>query len=161
MSSIFGGGTSGASEQSQQAQIQANRDALAFIEQQSEQARGDIVPLFGQAQDVLAQGTQGALDVISGGLPAQFDAFQQGNVLAQQQLQSTLPQFQNAILGLPTQFPQQAQTITPDFGFSQGLVAPQVQPAALQPSAISQNPTRTTGELEAILRQALADRRPF
>lgn len=127
-SSIFGGGTSSASEKSADAQRAANAASLAFIKQQSSQARQDAIPLFQSAQDVAALGTQGALDVISGGLGAQLEAQNQGNFLAQQQLADTQPQFQNAILGLPTQQFQPQQAQLPDLSFLQGLQAPTASP---------------------------------
>jgi len=132
MSAIFGGGTTGASEQSQAAQISANAATERFIREQSGQARQDVLNLFPQAQQVGAQGFQGALDVISGGIPQQLGAFQQGNVGAQQITSQTLPQIQNAILGLPVnQGVFTPQEITTDLSFLSGLTVPTVQPADL------------------------------
>lgn len=128
MSSIFGGGTSSASEQSVANQQQANAATQRFIEQQAGQARADVSSLFPGAQQVQAQGAQGALDVIGQGIPAQLQAFQQGNVGAQQALQTTLPQFQAAILGQPVDFSAfQPVDLGFDASFLQGLQAPQIQ----------------------------------
>ena len=135
MTAIFGGGTTGASEQSQAAQIAANAATQRFIEQQSGQARQDVLSLFPQGQQLATQGFQGALDVISGGIPQQLGAFQQGNVGAQQVTGDTLSQVQNAILGLPVnQAVFAPQEITTDLSFLQNLTAPSLQPQAV-PSA--------------------------
>ena len=65
----------------------------------ADQARGELMQLFPAAQENAQAGFQGALDVFGQSLPAQTQAFQQGNVNAQQQLLAGLPQIQNAILG--------------------------------------------------------------
>jgi len=128
MSSIFGGGVSGASQQSQQAQQAANAATQRFIEQRSAEARADILSIFPQAQQLGAQGFQGALDVLGGGIPQQLAAFQQGNIGAQQVTGDTFSQIQNAILGLPVDpsafAPQNIQT---DLSFLSGLTAPGLQ----------------------------------
>lgn len=136
MSAIFGGGTTGASEKSQAAQISANTDTQRFIEQRTAEARADVQRLFPQGQQVATEGFQGALDVISGGIPQQLGAFQQGNVGAQQVTGDTLSQVQNAILGLPVnQAVFAPQEITTDLSFLQNLTAPTVtQPQQLPES---------------------------
>ena len=127
---LLGGGVSSSSAESLAAQQAANAATQRFIEQQAGQARGDISSLFPQAQDVSRQGFQGALDLIGLGVPQQLGAFQQGNVGAQQAISSTLPQIQNAILGLPVDFGQfQPQQLNIDTSFLQGLQAPQIQQA--------------------------------
>lgn len=133
MSSIFGGGVSKASKESQKAQAAANAATQRFIEEKAGLARQDVSSLFPQAQDVSRQGFQGALDLFGQSLPAQADIFQQGNIGAQQQLASTLPQFQRAIMGQPVDFSQfQPQTLSFDPSFLQGQQAPQMQAAAPQ-----------------------------
>lgn len=125
MSTIFGGGTTTASEQSQAAQVSANAATQRFIERQSAQARADVREIFPQAQQLGAEGFQGALDVIGGGLPQRLSAFQQGNVGAQQITGDTLSQVQNAILGLPVdQGAFAPQTIGTDLSFLSDLRAP-------------------------------------
>jgi len=119
-SAIFGGGTSGASEQSQEAQIAANQATERFIREQTGQARQDVLGIFPQAAAAGQRGFEGALNLISQGLPSQVGAFQQGNVGAQNVLAQTLPQIQNAILGLPTQAVSPF-SITPDLGFLQNI----------------------------------------
>ena len=81
---------------------QENRDASqAFIEESVAQARTDLFKLFPQAQETRRIGTQTGLDIFSESIPAQIDLFRSGNVAAQNQLIQGLPQFQNAILGVP------------------------------------------------------------
>jgi hypothetical protein len=79
-------------------QLEANQ---AFIKQQAEKSREDVLPLFDASQASREAGFQGAMDVMGQAVPQQFSTFQQGNVGAQQALLSGLPQMQNAILGLP------------------------------------------------------------
>ncbi|MCK5609380.1 hypothetical protein KAR91_46335 [Candidatus Pacearchaeota archaeon] len=63
------------------------------------QARNDAIPLFQSAQQNALQGFQGALDIFGQTVPQQLQAFQGGNVGAQQALLAGLPQQQAAILG--------------------------------------------------------------
>ena len=76
-----------------------------------------------QAGQAAQQGFQGALNVFGQALPQQAQAFQGGNVAAQQQLLAGLPQIQNAILGgnvdLSGLQPFQAQQPTFDFAQQQ------------------------------------------
>jgi hypothetical protein len=59
-----------------------------------------------------AQGFQGAMDVFNQAVPQQMQAFQQGNMGAQNALLAGAPQFQNAILGGPVDYSQmQAQQL--------------------------------------------------
>lgn len=76
----------------------------AFIEKQIEKSRGDIFKLFPSVQDSLQQGVQAGLDVTQQAFPVQLAAFQKGNVGAQEQLISGLPQMNNAILGMPIDY---------------------------------------------------------
>lgn len=100
MSSIFGGGTSGASERSLEAVMAENQRRQQFIEEQAGLARGDVLGLIG------------------GGLPSQIDVFQSGNVAAQEALLAGLPQFQAAILGQPTDLSAlQPRRLDVDLGF--------------------------------------------
>lgn len=112
----FFGGAEKKAAKSQQKGIERGIEAT---ERAAEQARGDLSRLFPQARQESNQGFQGALDVFAQSLPAQTQAFQQGNVGAQQQLLAGLPQFQNAILGNQVDFSQMQpfQVQTPDLGF--------------------------------------------
>ena len=65
--------------------------------QSKNRARQDLELLFPQAQQSANQGFQSALDVFGQSVPAQSNAFQQGNIGAQQAILSGLPQIQNAL----------------------------------------------------------------
>ncbi len=73
----------------------------AFIEKQMNQARGDLFKLYPSIQDSNQKGLQAGLDIYRQTVPYQLQAFQQGNVGAQNQILRGLPQAQNAILGRP------------------------------------------------------------
>ena len=80
-------------------QQKASDAAAAQTKQATEQARADINRLFPQAQQAGQQGFQGAMDVFNQSINPQMQAFQGGNVAAQNQILAGLPQMQNAILG--------------------------------------------------------------
>jgi hypothetical protein len=93
---------------------QQTAEARAFTEQQQAQARADLQHLFPQAQQRQQQGFQGALDAFKTTLPAQTQAFSQGNQQAQGTIAAGLPQIQRALLGLSNDFSGlQAQNIQP------------------------------------------------
>mgnify|MGYP000929291669 CR=1 FL=1 len=128
---FFGGAEKDAAK-AQQKGIEAGIDAT---KQAVAEAKAQINQLYPQAQQSLNQGYQGALDVFGQALPAQMQAFQQGNQQGQQTLFNSLPQIQNALLGGSLDFsqfaPQQQQM--PDTSFFQQQLpqfgqAPQQQP---------------------------------
>lgn len=134
---LFGGTDTSA----QQGTIEQNEATRRFIEQQGRLARSDVLSLFPGADINRNLGFQGALDVFGQTIPQQFGALQQGNVGAQEAILAGLPQFQNAILGLPTDLSGlQPQTINIDTGFAQQqlpgftptdqLIQPQPAPTA-------------------------------
>ncbi len=108
-STVFGGGATRASKQGQEAVIANNLRIQQDLEQREQQSRQDILALLG------------------GSIPAQLQAFQGGNVAAQGIVGQTLPQFQNALLGLPVDFStfQQPQTLPADISFLQNFQQPQ------------------------------------
>ena len=73
----------------------------AFIREQLAQGREDAFRLFSDAQNSRRAGIGAGLDLVRQNFPQQLNAFQQGNMGAQQQLINALPQIQNAILGAP------------------------------------------------------------
>jgi len=77
-------------------------ESQAFIERQGEQGREDVLRLAPLAEESRLKGFEGALDVFSQALPQQFQAFQGGNVGAQQIQLAGLDQQKRALLGLPT-----------------------------------------------------------
>jgi hypothetical protein len=94
------------------------------------QARGDALALAPGGFDARSLGTQGALDVFGQTIPQQLSAFQQGNMGAQQALLGGMPQFQNAIMGLPVDYgAMQPRAVQYDPSFAQQQV-PQFQSIA-------------------------------
>jgi len=80
---------------------EGQQEALGVTTAATAQARGDINRLFGQGRIAQRQGFGQALDLL-GQTPEQVrDPFQQGNVLAQEQVGRGLGQVRNAILGSP------------------------------------------------------------
>lgn len=89
-------------KESVKSQERQREESQQFIKDQVEQARGDLFRLFPQAQESRRLGAQAGLDLFGEVIPQQLQAFQGGNVAAQEALIQGLPQFQNAILGQPT-----------------------------------------------------------
>lgn len=113
---IFGGRDTSA----QELQAAANREATRRIDVGTQQARQDILGLFPQGDIQRNLGFQGALDVFGQTIPAQTAAFQAGNIGAQQNLLTGLPQFQQAILGGPVDLSAlQPTTVPAPTGFAQ------------------------------------------
>ena len=134
---LFGG----TDKSSLKAQQQANVGTQQFIEQQGAQARGDVLALQPGVEQNRQLGQQAALDVLGQTIPQQFSTFQQGNVGAQSALLAGLPQFQNAILGLPTDLSgMQPQAIQFDPSFAQQQVPQFVSSADLLAQAQPQAP---------------------
>jgi len=122
----------GAEKKAAQAQQKGIERGIETTEAATEQARQDLFKLFPAAQQNAQLGFQGALDIFGQSLPAQTDAFQQGNVGAQQQLLAGLPQQQNALFGNQVDFSQlqPVQVQTPDLGFFQQQLPQFVDPIA-------------------------------
>ena len=132
----------GAEKKAAQAQTQALEQGQVFTREGISQARDDVNQLFPAAQQNAQAGFQGALDIFGQSAPAQIDSFQGGNVAAQNQLISGLPQFQNAILGNQVDFSQfqPFQAPTQDLGFLQQQTPEFTNPFAVpeQPVTVSQ-----------------------
>lgn len=117
-----------AAKEARRKQLAALSDAERIKQEGIDLAREEIGTLFPKAIETAGGGYQGALDMFSQSLPAQAQAFQGGNVAAQQQILAGLPMAQSAILGGQIDYsglqPYQAQM--PDMSmFNQ--VLPQVQ----------------------------------
>lgn len=147
---VFGGTDNSA----QKAQQQANARSQAFIEEQSRLARGDANYLYPQGDYARNQGINAAMALMGNSMPTQMGMFQDGNVSAQMQLLAGLPQYQNAILGMPVNnaalqptrlsMPDSSfyRQQLPDFGMAQ---APQPgqswgDPPSAQPMQMPQQP---------------------
>lgn len=112
---FFGGAEKKASRREREGLAKAREAFEAGIEK----AETKIGQLFPAAEQNLQLGFQGALDVFGQTAPQQLGAFQTGNVGAQEALIAGVPQFQNAILGLPAGVQQQATQIPIDTSFAQ------------------------------------------
>lgn len=124
---IFGGTDNSA----QKGQQEANQRSQAFIEEQARLARGDANYLYPQGDYARNQGINAAMALMGRAMPTQMGLFRDGNISAQRQLLAGLPQYQNAILGMPvnnqalqpTQLsmpdPSAYQQRLPDFGMQQ------------------------------------------
>jgi hypothetical protein len=116
--------------------------AAAETRRSADEAREDLFKLFPAAQQNAQQGFQGALDVFGQVVPAQQQAFQGGNLAAQQQILAGLPQIQNAILGNQVDFSQLQPFQSPqqDLSFLQQQLPQFIDPFAPQPSEMTVNP---------------------
>ena len=119
-SDIFGGTDKSAFRQ----QKRRNESSTKYIDEQSELARGDLLNLFGDAESASRAGTQAGLDIFSQTIPHQFDAFQQGNMNAQNIIAGGVRGARAALLGLPFQENFQAQPINVNTGFAQQQLPP-------------------------------------
>ena len=89
-------------------------ESITFIDKSIKQARGDLFKLFPSAQKSMTTGFQGRLDVLNQAFPQQLQAFQGGNVAAQNQLIAGLQPQRAAVLGQDINFnPQATQLQTP------------------------------------------------
>lgn len=119
-------------QQNLQQQEQARADNIAFTREMADRTYDQAVPLFGAASDARRAGAQGSLDVLGGAVPQQLSALEQGSMGAQQALLSGLPQYQNAILGMPVDYSQlQPQTVNVDTSFLSAPLAPATDIGAL------------------------------
>lgn len=133
---IFGGTDNSA----QKEQIAANERTQEFIEQQAGIARGDALGLFPYGDQARNDSYNLALSMLGQAIPEQMRVFQQGNVGAQLNMAAAMPQFQNAILGLPVNNSAiQGYQIQPDTSMFQtqlpnfGPTPVQQQPQPQQP----------------------------
>ncbi len=130
--------------------LQFQREAAEQERQQRDRAREDVLSLFPSSRDSAQQGFQGALDIFGQSTPMQADLFSQGNLGAQQMISAGLPQIQNALLGLPTDFSaiQPPQQTMPDLSFlkqqlpfSENVLPPEIttpaQDIAEQPNPLA------------------------
>lgn len=122
MSSVIDTLFGGTDKSQLKSQKRANELSQQFIRDMQAQSRSDVMGLAPGAQQNLNMGMQAGLDVYGQTIPQMFDVFQQGNVGAQNALLAGMPQFQNAILGLPVDynaFQPQALNYNTDFAQQQ------------------------------------------
>jgi hypothetical protein len=133
----FGNFLGGTDNSAQKEQQKANARTQQFIQEQAALARGDAGNLYAGGDYARNQGINAAMGLMGQSMPTQMGMFQDGNVSAQMQLLAGLPQYQNAILGMPVNngamqptrlaMPDASsyQQQLPDFGqISQGKAAP-------------------------------------
>lgn len=145
---IVAGGTllaakksSDASKSAAKSAARGQTQALDASSQAAGQARGDVNRLFGGATDARNQGFQKALDFTAGSIPQQIAPFQQGNVLAQEQLGRGLQQQQNALFGGPVDLSGfQARQIGQPQNFAFNIPQPQVQQPNVPVTGGTSNP---------------------
>lgn len=97
-------GSGGTDKSAQYAQMSANKETLALQKELATQARRDASKLFPAAQDNFLLGQNAAMSIFGQAAPQQISAFQQGNVNAQSQIARGMPQFQNALMGMPVDY---------------------------------------------------------
>ena len=161
------GGTDNSQQKMQQ---QANQKSQEYIERMTNLGRGDANYLYPQGDYARNQGINAAMGLMGNAMPTQMGLFQDGNVSAQMQLLAGLPQYQNAILGMPVNNqamqptrlsmpdPSAYQQRLPDFGMAP---APAQGQSWGSPSTQSQipyqpgNPWQQTGQMGAPMQQAM------
>ena len=149
-SSIFGGGVSEASQKTQDAQQADLATRRSGISGMSGQSRERAEELFGQGIDARRQANQNAMQMIAGAVAPTYQAAQLGNVAAQNQISATLPEYANAIYGLPMNYGSfKPVQLEPDFSYLQpfmpsgaGAVTDMEAIAAVDDPAMSRDPYR-------------------
>jgi len=81
------------------AQQKSNNQSREYTKEMADQARADAHRYFTQSDQPLQQGYQSAIDALGGTLRQQIDTTARGNYYGQEALLSSMPEFQNAILG--------------------------------------------------------------
>jgi hypothetical protein len=80
------------------------QNALNASASATSSAEGSVRDLFGKAQVQQDTGINNAMDFLNTSIGRQIQPFQQGNMAAQEQVSSALPQINNAIMGNPVDF---------------------------------------------------------
>ncbi len=83
------------------AQQKSNKQSQAYTKEMADQARNDAISLYNASSAPLRDGYQAALDAVGGTTRQQIDTTARGNYYGQEALLAGMPQFQNAILGMP------------------------------------------------------------
>lgn len=88
-----------------------NREMIQEQLARADQFLGSAQP---RMQQMAGQGFQGAANLLGGVVPQQIGAIQQGNMAAQNYLMNSVPNFQNALMGLPVNMGNQMQPVQAD-----------------------------------------------
>lgn len=138
-------------------QADALRQSQDITRQATQEARGDIMRLFPQAQQSQLAGLNSALNVFNQAGPAQAGMAQAGNMNAQATLLAGLPQMNNALLGGPIDYSQlQAQQVGFNPNNFMGQLPPELQPEPYGPQqvdtqAMMQNPVINFNNIAKVL----------
>ena len=89
----------GAEKRAAKKRVESTQEAQKLLSANIDRARGEVRPLFEQAQADITGGFDRARDILQPLAGQQAQAFQTGNLQAQNTLLAGLPQIQNAILG--------------------------------------------------------------
>ena len=168
----FGNFLGGTDNSAQKEQQKANERTQQFIREQAALARGDAGNLYAGGDYARNTGVNAAMGLMGNSMPTQMGMFQDGNVSAQMQLLAGLPQFQNAILGMPVNnqalqptrlsMPDASayQQRLPDFGMQQAPQAGQSwgTPQPQQPMQPMQQPQQMGGINPQMLAMLLGGR---
>lgn len=129
------------------AQLESNQITQDFIERITRQAKQEALALFGPGVDASRGGFQSALDIQAQTIPQQFQAFQQGNIDAQNLQAGGMRGFRDAIMGNPIDMDSwQPNRIPIDTSFSQQQLPPSQVTPELQDALSGRNaPIGTTG----------------
>jgi len=111
----------GSNKDAMKEQMKANERTQAFIREQAALARGDAGNLYPAGDYARNTGINSAMSLMGNAMPTQMGLYQDGNVAAQMQLLAGMPQYQNAILGMPVnnQAMQPTRLSMPDSSFYQ------------------------------------------
>lgn len=99
---IFGGTDNSAQKET----LKSNERRQQFIEDQTGLAIQDIAQLYPMGDQYRNDAYNKAMALIGNAAIPQMDYFQQGNVGAQQMLINSMPQYQNALFGMPVDYSQ-------------------------------------------------------
>ena len=132
----------GAEKKAAKAQQKGIEKGIDTTKESTAQAREALFKLFPAAQQNAQQGFQSAIDVFGKTIPQQAQAYQQGNIGAQNTLLAGMPQQQNALFGNQVDYSQfQPVQVQTDMGFAQQQLPEFVDPYAQQPqkAPVAQN----------------------
>lgn len=114
---------------------QQRADNQKFIQEQVQKTQGQLFQLFPQIQHNQNAGMLAGLNTLKQGMGAQLNAFNGGNMNAQQTLLGGIPQANNALLGKPVDYSRfQARQVMPPPEVATGNYAapPQFSPIDVQ-----------------------------
>ena len=135
------GGAQSADDASRQAALDLAKQQRAenqkFIQEQVAKTQGQLFTLFPQIQQGQQAGLNASVNALKQGMGAQLNAFNGGNMNAQQTLLAGIPQANLALMGGPIDYSQfQARQVTPPAAALSGNYAPPPQFAPFDIAAL-------------------------